>query len=165
MANFDSQDNRLVNQTYLSGPEVDVPCWSVDSYRKAGSSGLPTHVTHPVASQKQLEGSRVTGKGYPNTQVPPPSSRVVAGGEQCAPRSTITPTKHALQLFTDAPKEGWGIHLNEHTARGDWLPPVSKLHINVLELKAVFLALKEFQDLCQNNVILVATDTPQWWPM
>ena len=36
--------------------------------------------------------------------------------------------------------------------------PESKLHINHLELKAVFLALKEFQDLCSNNIVLVATD-------
>ena len=28
--------------------------------------------------------------------------------------------KHALQIFTDATKEGWGGHLNEHTARGTW---------------------------------------------
>ena len=93
VASFDSQDNRLVDRTDLSGPEIDVPYWSVDSYRKSGSSGPPTHATHPVASQKQLEGSRVTGKSYPSSQIPPPSSRVVAGGEQCAPRSTITPTK------------------------------------------------------------------------
>ena len=33
-----------------------------------------------------------------------------------------------------------------------------KLHINHLELKAVFLALKEFQDLCLNNIVLIATD-------
>ena len=55
--------------------------------------------------------------------------------------------KHALQIFTDASKEGWGAHLNEHTARATWPLPESKLHINYLELKAVFLALKEFQDL------------------
>ena len=32
----------------------------------------------------------------------------------------IHPIKHALQIFTDASKEGWGTHLNEHTARGTW---------------------------------------------
>ena len=48
--------------------------------------------------------------------------------------------KHALQIFTDASKEGWGAHLNEHTARGDWPLPESKLHINYLELKAVLRA-------------------------
>ena len=50
------------------------------------------------------------------------------------------PIKHALQIFTDASKEGWGAHLDEHTARGSWSLPESKLHINYLELKAVFLA-------------------------
>ena len=54
-------------------------------------------------------------------------------------------------------KEGWGTHLNERTAKGTWSLPESKLHINHLELKGVFLALKEFQDLCSNNIVLVAT--------
>ena len=66
--------------------------------------------------------------------------------------------QHALQIFTDASKEGWGAHLNEHTAKGVWSLPESKLHINYLELKAVFLALKEFQTLCSDKIVLVATD-------
>ena len=70
----------------------------------------------------------------------------------------LHPIKHALQIFTDASKEGWGAHLNELTARGSWSVPESKLHINYLELKAVLLALKEFQDLCTNKIVLVATD-------
>ena len=70
----------------------------------------------------------------------------------------LHPLKHALQIFTDASKEGWGTHLNERTARGTWSILESKLHINHLELKAVFLALNEFQDLCSNNIVLVATD-------
>ena len=32
------------------------------------------------------------------------------------------------------------------------------MHINYLELKSVFLALKEFQDLCSGKIVLVATD-------
>ena len=74
------------------------------------------------------------------------------------PGQPLHPLKHALQIFTDASKKGWGTHLNERTARGTWSVPESKLHINHLELKAVFLALKEFQDLCSNNIVLVATD-------
>ena len=70
----------------------------------------------------------------------------------------LHPIKHALQIFTDASKEGWGAHLNEFTARGSWSVPESKLHINYLELKAVLLALKEFQNLCTNKIVLVATD-------
>ena len=36
--------------------------------------------------------------------------------------------------------------------------PESKLHINYLELKAVFLALKDFQNLCVGKIVLVAAD-------
>ena len=70
----------------------------------------------------------------------------------------LHPMKHALQIFTDASKEGWGAHLNEFTARGSWSVPESKMHINYLELKAVFLALKEFQSLSVGRIVLVATD-------
>ena len=42
------------------------------------------------------------------------------------------PLKHALQLFTDASKEGWGAHLNDHTTRGMWSLPESNLHIYYL---------------------------------
>ena len=46
--------------------------------------------------------------------------------------------KHALQIFTDASKEGWAAHLYEHMARETWSLLESKLHINHLELKAAF---------------------------
>ena len=70
----------------------------------------------------------------------------------------LHPIQHALQIFTDASKEGWGAHLEEHTARGCWSLPESKLYINYLELKAVYLALREFQDFCTNKIVLIATD-------
>ena len=70
----------------------------------------------------------------------------------------LHPLKHAPQLFTDALKEGCGAYLNGHTARGTWYLPESKLHTYYLELKAVFWALKEFQDLYESNIVLIATD-------
>ena len=111
-----------------------------------------THETHTVASQKQLEGSRDTGKGDPHSKVTPPTSDMVAGGKQRTHRSTITPTKTCSANLYRCIKRRVGAHLNEHTARGDWSLPESKLHINYLELKAVFLALKKFQDLCSNHM-------------
>ena len=42
--------------------------------------------------------------------------------------------------------------------KGIWSQPESKLHINFLELKAVFLALKEFEPLYRDQTVLVATD-------
>ena len=49
----------------------------------------------------------------------------------------LHPIKYALQIFTDASKEGWGAHLDEHITRGSWSLPESNMHINYLELKAV----------------------------
>ena len=65
----------------------------------------------------------------------------------------LHPLRHAVQIFTDASKEGWGAHLGDFTASGTWSVPESKLHINFLELKAVLLALKRFQQLVQGKVV------------
>ena len=79
--------------TGLSSPAVHVPDRSSNSHRKTGPPPPTAHETHTVASQKQLEGARIFGEDYPSTQVPAPPLTVVAGGKQCAPRSTITPSK------------------------------------------------------------------------
>ena len=65
---------------------------------------------------------------------------------------------HSIQLFTDASNEGWGAHLNQNSTKGLWSDREKRLHINVLELKAVSLALRNFKDQCQNQTVLVATD-------
>ena len=70
----------------------------------------------------------------------------------------LHPLSHALQLFTDASNEGWGAHLGDSMARGVWSDVESRLHINFLELKAVFLALKSFEPQCKNQIVLIATD-------
>ena len=70
----------------------------------------------------------------------------------------LHPLRHALQLFTDASNEGWGAHLGDYMAKGVWLESESALHINLLELKAVLLALKRFERLCCNQIVLVCTD-------
>ena len=112
-----------------------------------------------MAPQEQLEGTRITRKGDTNPQVAAPPSKMVAGGRQCTSKGQpLHPIKHALQIFIDASKEGWGAHLNEHIARENLALPESKLHINYLELKAFFLAPKKFQDLCSDNIVLIATD-------
>ena len=70
----------------------------------------------------------------------------------------LHPLQHALQLFTDASNEGWGAHLGDSTARGIWSLPESRLLINFLELKAALLALKSFELLYKDQIVLVATD-------
>ena len=111
-----------------------------------------------MASQKLLESTRITTKGDLSTQVPAPTFTMVAGGGQCAPRSTIIPSKACSANLCRRIKRRLGAYLDKHTARVSWSLPECKLHINYLELKAVFLALKEFQDLCFAKIVLVATD-------
>ena len=70
----------------------------------------------------------------------------------------LLPKDHSIQLFTDASNEGWGAHLDQSSTKGLWSEQEKRLHINVLELKAVSLALCQFKDQCQNQTVLVATD-------
>ena len=65
-----------------------------------------------------------------------------------------------MQLFSDASTEGWGAHLEELLTSGVWDENDKHLHINVLELKAAFLALQEFQDrLMGHSVVLMCDNT------
>ena len=58
----------------------------------------------------------------------------------------LLPKDHSIQLFTDASNEDWGAHLEQTSTKGLWSDREKRLHINVLELKAVSLALQRFKD-------------------
>ena len=70
----------------------------------------------------------------------------------------LHPKDHSIQLFTDASNEGWGAHRDQNSTKGLWSDREKRLHTNVLELKAVSLALRDFKDRCQNQTVLVGTD-------
>ena len=57
----------------------------------------------------------------------------------------LHPKNHSIQLFTDTSNEGWGAHLDQSSTKGLWSDRENGLHINVLELKAVSLALQSFK--------------------
>ena len=61
-------------------------------------------------------------------------------------------------LFTDASTEGWGAHWNKSTASGLWSPSEKSLHINVLEMRAVLLALKKFAPQLQGQKLGLMSD-------
>ena len=79
--------------TSLSGPETNVPDRSINCHRETSTFGQTAHETHTVASQEQLEGTRIPGKDNPHSKVTPPTPEMVAGGRQCCYRSTLTPTR------------------------------------------------------------------------
>ena len=90
---LDRQDSVTTVRSGVPGPAIHVPHRSSHSNRKASPPRATPHEAHTVALEKQLEGSRVTGKGDSSPQVAPPPPKVVAGGRQCTTRSTITPSK------------------------------------------------------------------------
>ena len=99
---------------------------------------LKNHWHVPEVLEKEIPLPRSL---YPHLQWWLDENNVLSG-------QPLHPLQHALQLFTDASNEGWGAHLGDHTAKGVWSDSESQLHINFLELKAVLLALKKFEQQC-----------------
>ena len=145
-------------QTKLPSQGIYVPDRPTYSNGKTGSPGETPHETiqwhlkrHwrvPESLEKEIPVPRSL---HPHLLWWTKETNVLTG-------QPLHPLIHAVQIFTDASKEGWGAHLGDFTARGIWSVPESHLHINFLELKAVLLALKIFQHLVQGKVVLVATD-------
>lgn len=67
------------------------------------------------------------------------------------PRPTLT-------LVTDASNTGWGAHIGMESVAGSWSQADSQYHINVLELLAVFRALKHFVRIVTGEVVLIKSD-------
>ena len=65
---------------------------------------------------------RVTGKGDPGPQIPPPPSKVVAGGKQCASGSTITPSKTCSANLYRCIKRRVGRSLRRTYCKGTVVP-------------------------------------------
>ena len=68
------------------------------------------------------------------------------------------PTLAHFTLTTDASKQGWGAHLLNHRLSGLWSRTQARRHINVLELWAVFLALRRLRRLVRGKKVAVRSD-------
>ena len=70
----------------------------------------------------------------------------------------IDPPSHTV--FTDASLSGWGAHVEPEGLlfHGLWTEDQSRLHINVLEMKAIFLSLTRPVHKVKNSTVLVSTD-------
>ncbi|MCG7876485.1 MAG: reverse transcriptase domain-containing protein [Candidatus Thiodiazotropha endolucinida] len=68
--------------------------------------------------------------------------------------------KHTqLTITTDASKQGYGGHVGNRYIQGTWSESQQKLHINLLELEAVFLTIKHFLPILKNKTVLVRSDS------
>ena len=122
LADLDRQDQINPVGSGMPGPKIHVPHRSTHSNRKTSSLRATTHETHTVALEKQLEGPRVTRKGDAGPQIPPPPSKVVAGGKQCASRSTITPSKTCSANLNRRIKRRVGRSLRRAHCKGTVVP-------------------------------------------
>ena len=123
-----------------------------------GPRETPTHEALPVSPQGALEISSVIGQPPSLVRDHFSSPRTVAKSRKHDEGRRPSPQNHSIQIFTDASNEGWDAHLEQVSTKGLWSDRDKRLHINVLEMKAVSLALKRFKDQCQNQTVLVATD-------
>ena len=113
------ENSKTAGATGLSGPAVHVLDRFVNSHRKTSSPRPTAHETHTVAPQKQLEDTGILREGHSNTQVSAPTFTMVAGGGQCAPRSTITPNKTCSANLYRCIKRRVGLLLSQaHCKRG-----------------------------------------------
>ena len=142
LAGLDRQDQINDVGSGMSGPEIHVPHRSPHSNRKASPLRATPHETHTVALEKQLEGPRVTGKGDPGPQVPPPPSKVVAGGKQCASRSTITPSKTCSADLYRRIKRRVGRSLGRPHCKGNLVPSREQVSHKPLRAKSSFSSSK-----------------------
>ncbi|KAH3773718.1 hypothetical protein DPMN_175086 [Dreissena polymorpha] len=74
-------------------------------------------------------------------------------------RSSASSTAVFLTSHTDASKECGGAHLEPLSLimYGMWSPQEYHLHINNLEMRAVFLAASHFQSHLQDSCVIVST--------
>ena len=72
--------------------------------------------------------------------------------------SPIRPPAPTLFITTDASKTGWGAVCKSQRTNGHWSDSERTQHINVLELKAAFLALKSFLKNQSHKVVCLRMD-------
>ena len=136
----------------------DVANWVASLNGENGPGGTPSHEALSVSSQGALDISSVAGQppSLDRSHCSPP--RLVAKSlkrdERCRP-SSQRPQYPTLYRRL---KRRLGRSLRPKFYKGLWSDWEKRLHINVLELKAVSLALRDFKDQCQNQTVLVATD-------
>ena len=152
MAEPSGQNTGNTVTTDLSGPAVHVSDRFTNSHRKASSPRPATHETHTVASQKQLENTRVIRKSDTNPQVPAPPLIMVATGRR-SHRATITPNKACSANLYRRIKRRVGRSLKRAHCQMGLVTTRKQAAFKLSGTKSSL-----FKELCTNKIVLVATD-------
>ena len=136
----------------------DVANWVASLKGENGPGGTPSHEALSVSSQGALEISSVAGQppSLDRIHCSPPKlvAKSLKRDERCRP-SSQRPQYPTLYRRL---KRRLGRSLRSKFYKVSVVRSGKRLHINVLELKAVSLALRDFKNQCQNHTVLVATD-------
>ena len=62
-------------------------------------------------------------------------------------------------IYADASLEGWGASMGNVSTGGAWLPDEKLMHINILELKAILLALKSLLKTRHKHIKIMSDNT------
>ena len=157
MAQTSGFDPKTQIKKCLDCKMFDVANWVARLNGENGPGRTPSHQALSVSPQGALDISSVAGQPPSLDRSHCSTLRLVAKSlkhdERCRPSSQ----RPQYPTLSDASNEDWGSHLDQSSTKGLWSDREKKLHINVLELKAVSLALRSFKDQCQNQTVLVAT--------
>ena len=88
--------------------------------------------------------------------------------ERCRPSSQRPQHPTLYRRLKRRSQRGWGAHLEQNSAKGLWSDKEKRLHINVVELKAVSLALRSFKVIqkirqCHCLIIVIAPGPGMPW--
>ena len=70
----------------------------------------------------------------------------------------LAPPSPIATMYTDASSVGWGAVFQTHSAAGEWDPQQAREHINILEMRAVLLALIALAEYLRHKDIVLASD-------
>ena len=111
-----------------------------------------------MASQKQLEGSGITRKGDPNSQVPAPPLTMVARRRQRTHRPTITPHKACFANFYRCIKRRVGRSLKRAHCKRKLVIFRKQAAYKLPRTQGRFSGFKRVPGPLFRQIILVATD-------
>ena len=97
-----NKDSSITVQSSLSSPATHVPHRFIHSNRKTGPPRSTPYEACTVPLEEQLEGTRITTKGDPPTQVALPHLKWWLEESNMFSCQPLHPLKQTLQIFTDA---------------------------------------------------------------
>ena len=158
MAQTSGSDPTNHIKTCFDSKMFDVANWVACLNGEDGTGGTPSHEALSVSSQGTLEISSVTGHPPSLDRNHFSTPRMVAESFKRNERFRPSSQRPQYPTLYKCLKRRLRHSLRANLCKRFVVRQGKRLHINILELKAVFLALQRFKDQCQNQAVLVTTD-------